>query len=315
VYTYRVLGGCLHADIDFPELAVAPAGAPCTWRLVAAAGAAPAPLLQRLGSDDVRGVGQVHLYRMPNGFRLEYPDTGVYDVTDRGARVTWFAPADPCYDGARFIEAVRIDVLGRVLAVAMHAAGTESLHGSGVVAGDGAIAFVAPKFHGKSTLASSLVARGARLITDDTLPVEMSDPPRAHPGVQSVRMWEDSAGLLGDRVPGLEVGPWGKLQSSRLPKEWLADEAVSLAAIYVLSPRRPGGEASVARQKLQPVEAAVSLVAHAKLGPLLGKDAAPDLLRWAVNLASRVPVYRLAFPRDFDKLPVVVEQLLAWHAR
>jgi hypothetical protein len=128
-------------------------------------------------------------------------------------------------------------------------------------------------------------------------------------------MWQDSAGLLGDRVPGLEVGPWGKLQSSRLPKEWLADEAVPLAAIYVLSPRRPGAAATVARQRLQPVEAAVSLVAHAKLGPLLGKDAAPDLLRWAVNLAGRVPVYRLAFPRDFDKLPLVVEQLLAWHGR
>ncbi len=313
VPAYRVLGGCLHADIDFPELAVAPAAAPCTWRLETASGAAPVRQLQLLGSDDVRGAGQVQLSRTPDGFRLVYPDTGVYDVTHNGGHVTWYPPAERSYEPGLFVEAVRIDVLGRVLAVALHAGGTESLHGSAVEAGDGAIAFVAPKFHGKSTLASSLVAQGARLITDDTLPVELSDPPRAHPGVQSVRMWEDSAGLLGDRLPGLELGSWGKLQSSRLPKEWLADDATPLVAIYVLSPRRPGVESSVTRERQQPVDAAVTLVAHAKLGPLLGKDAAPDLLRWAVKLASRVPVYRLMFPRDFERLTLVVDQLRAWH--
>ena len=312
MHAYRVLGGHLHADIEFPELTGAP-GSPCTWRLVAAPGAAPDVALHELGSDDVRAAGRVCLYRTPLGFRLVYPDTGTYDILDAGARVTWYQPAARHYDDGRFIEAVRIDVLGRVLAVAMHAAGTETLHGSAVVAGDTAIAFVAPKFHGKSTLASACVTQGCRLITDDTLPIDLSTPPLARPGVHSVRMWEDSAAQLGDRLPGLEVGPWGKLLASRIPTELLADEAVPLAAIYVLAPRRADAQPSAARERLQPIEAAISLVAHAKIGPLLGKDAAPGLLQWAADLAGRVPVFRLLIPRDFDQLPRVVDQILSWH--
>jgi hypothetical protein len=315
VHAYRVLGGYLRADLDFPELAAAPADSPSTWRLVAGAGVPPSPPLELLGADAVRAAGTVRLHRTPDGFRLEYPDTGVYDISRRGSHITWFPPSERPYEAERFVEAVRIDVLGRVLAVAMHAAGTESLHGSAVVLGDGrAVAFVAPKFHGKSTLASALVASGARLITDDTLPVEPGDPPRAVPGVHSVRMWQDSAGLLGETLPGLELGPWGKLQSSGIPKEWLVDEAVSFAAIYVLTPRPPGADGTaVTRQRLVPVEAAVALIAHAKLGPLLGKADAVGLLAWAVHLAEAVPVYRLRFPRDFEQLPQVVTQLRQWH--
>jgi hypothetical protein len=44
--------------------------------------------------------------------------------------------------------------------------------------GDRALGFLAPKFHGKSTLAYALVAAGAGSITDDTLPVELRDPSR-----------------------------------------------------------------------------------------------------------------------------------------
>lgn len=313
MHTYRVLGGVLHSELDFPELVAAPSGGAVRWSLSTGTAAPPALTLPPpLGSDDVRGAGDVQLFQHADGFRLTYPDTGTYDVVDRGSRIIWFPPAQRPYPDDRFLEAVRIDVLGRVLAVALHAAGTESLHGSAVVFGNGgAVAFVAPKFHGKSTLASALVAQGARLITDDTLPVEPGDPPRAAPGVHSVRMWEDSAGRLGGQL-GLEPGPWGKLRSSRMPEDWIADGPIPFAAIYVLSPRQAGAE--IARQRLAPMEAAVSLIAHAKLGPLLGKDAAAGLLAWAARLAQAVPVYRLAIPRDFARLDDVVERLRAWHA-
>lgn len=314
--SYRVLGGALQSELDFPELPPAAPDQAGRWTLSVGAGAPPRGGGEPLGADAVRDVGEVTLARTAVGYRLAYPDTGVYDITHGGSRITWYPPAERRYPPDRFAEAVRIDVLGRVLAVAMHAAGTEALHSSAVLPNDrGTIAFVAPKFHGKSTLASALVARGARLVTDDTLPVLAGARPRAAPGVHSVRVHRDSAHQLAAALPGLAMGPWGKLQSSRLPPERLVTDATPLAAIYVLAPQRAtaGAPATITRQQLVATVAAVSLVAHAKLGPLLGKTSAPGLLAWGVRLASAVPVYRLVFPRDFTRLPDVVDQLLAWH--
>jgi hypothetical protein len=132
-----------------------------------------------------------------------------------------------------------------------------------------------------------------------------------------VRLREDAARRLGGQLPGLEVGAWGKLQSNRLDPTTLVHEPVPLAAIYVLAPRLPGADRAaleVARERLAPIEAAISVVAHAKIGALLGKDAAPDLLAWAVELAQAVPVYRLIVPRDAARLPEVVDCVWAWHS-
>jgi hypothetical protein len=47
---------------------------------------------------------------------------------------------------------------------------------------------------------------------------------------------------------------------------------------------------------------------------LLGRAGAARLLSWAVEVAEAVPVFRLRFARDFDRLDDVVEQFQRWHA-
>lgn len=108
MYTYRVLGGLFHSELEFPELAPAPAGGTGSWVLSVSRGAPPPVELQALGSDEVRGAGDVRLFRHDAGFRLSYPDTGTYDLTDRGSRIIWFPPAERTYDDDRFVEAVQI---------------------------------------------------------------------------------------------------------------------------------------------------------------------------------------------------------------
>jgi hypothetical protein len=315
VFTYHVLGGALRTALEFPELPAAdPSGSP-TWRLTVSRAALPAAITRSLGSDAVRGAGDVRLARTENGFRLTYPDTGVYDVLDSGSSVRWFPPPSYPYDPARFLEAVRIDVLGRVLGVALHAAGIETLHGSAIAFdAETAIAFVAPKFHGKSTLASALVAGGARLLTDDTLPLEPGTPPHARPGVHSLRLWRDSARRLAGEPWSAELGAWGKFQSCGLPQDRLMHQAVPLRAVYLLAPQPPAApDGAVERRQLPPLEAALSLVGHAKIGVLLGARGGARLLAWAVEVARAVPVFRLRFPRDYDRLDGVVASLQEWH--
>jgi hypothetical protein len=128
----------------------------------------PRPLAadaQMLGEDDVQQGVRVRLYRSADGFRLEYDDTGTFDISADGSQIFW------CPGASVAMQAVEMDLIGRVLAAAMHAAGTLCLHGSAVAVNGGGIAFLAPKFHGKSTLAQAMVAAGARLATNNVVPI------------------------------------------------------------------------------------------------------------------------------------------------
>src|SRR5690606_20856569 len=100
-----------------------------------------------LGAAPVDVGVEVRLFRIPGGFRLTYDDTGSFDVLSEGAEVVWYRVPGVA------ISAVRTDLLGRVLALALHSAGIYCLHASAVELAGSAVGFMAPKFRGKSTLA------------------------------------------------------------------------------------------------------------------------------------------------------------------
>lgn len=302
----------MRSALDFPELPEISSGQPA-WELLVSNTAPPQLSSEILGSDPVRGQFSVEHLRIPNGYRLAYSDTGVYDILESGSLVRWYPPleAGRPWKPDQFMEAVRIDVLGRVLALALHAQGVLCLHGSAVELGGKAIAFLAPKFHGKSTLAYAMVAAGAGLITDDTLPIVMGNSPMARPGVHTIRMWQDSASELVGEPDSFGMGAFGKLQSRALDAHRLVDRPVPLRTIYLLLPVKDGeGVPAIGRQVLDPLPAALALVQHAKLGPLLGKAEAARLLDWAGDLSRSVPVQTLRVARGFNRLPEVVATLM-----
>jgi hypothetical protein len=180
--------------------------------------------------------------------------------------------------------------------------------------GGEAIAFVGAKGVGKSTLAWALVRAGARLLTDDTLRVQLGTPPLAHPGVHELRLRSDAASrlppgpreahLVGERlvVDELDVG---RLQAVPVP----------LGALYLLVPVTDNSVSPDTRVRaLPPVPSALSLVRHAKLAPLLTGFEAVRLLDRVIVLARRTPVRLLEVPRDFARLDDVVADLVARHA-
>ncbi len=312
---YEVFGGRLRSDVALPELAAASVPGEPDWTVRVV----DAPLVDAdpgafLGTDPVRDQSEVHLYAQPTGYLLRYGDTGDWFVSSDGAHLLWHPPATTPLPQARFEEALRIDLLGRVMALALHCGGRLVLHGSAVALEGRAIAFLAPKYHGKSTLAASLVATGARLVTDDLLPVGMSGSEAwAEPGVHTVRAWPDSAEHLNRNR--FETGAFGKLHATDLPADARQLSRVLLSAIYVITPVRADmGLPAVQRMRLDSVVGALQLVAHGRLGPLLsGSDAAAAFDR-AARVADAVPVYSLAVARAFDQLPEVVSQLVSWHA-
>lgn len=307
---YKVFGGTLHSDLEFSGLALASDPLP-TWTLrVASRPFSPDNLegaFDLVGEDEVNESVSVRLWRSETRYVLDYDDTGRFLVSDEGRSLTWYPP--PKHE----VEAAREDVLGRVIPTAMHISGLLCLHGSAVSMSGGAIGFLAPKHFGKSTTAAEMLSRGAKLVTDDTLPVGPGPPAMVRPGIVGIRLWQDSADQVASGRSFRE-GLGGKLVVSELPEGDVEQDPVPLAALYLLTPVEPEAEAEVTRQTLPPVPSALALVRHSKLGALLGGEEAEAQLSLAAAVAREVPVYALTVPRDFSRLVEVGDRLTEWHA-
>ncbi len=300
---HTVFGGCLESELSFPELR--PSASPPNWNLRLTDSEPMLGGLEHIGEDVVDAHIRVRAFRGPDGFVLDYDDTGTFVVRNQGRDIEWWPRA-----GASEVSA-RLDVLGRVLPMALHAEGLLTLHGSAVAVDGRAIAFLAPKYHGKSTLACALVSAGASLITDDALAVDPGPPAIARPGVHCLRLFADSAARLG--VDGDGGVAAGKLNLHALPDERRMPTPAPLDAIYLLAPTTDEDAPAVARRPVDSILSAVSLVRHAKLGPLLGRSEAATLFDRAVSLARAVPVYELAIVRDLARLDDAVSTLVGWH--
>ncbi len=305
---YHFLNGTFRSDLSLPELTPARGLAVC-WQLTRSETLAPALNPVMLGEEPVEPGVRVTLVHHEQGLRLSFDDTGVFDISADGAEIAWRPPSAPD------LNAVRKDILGRVISVALHQQGLLALHGSAVELGGRAIAFLAPKFHGKSTTAAALVERGARLLADDLVVVSCTEPLTVLPSVPVVQLWEDSARSLSRgslAAPDLQVGP--KIQRRWTEASQHAFEPAPLGGIYLLAPMRPGDSAGVARHALSTVEATLALLGQAKIGALLGKKERANLLTRCGIVADALPVFRLDVPRDFGRLGELASVMETWHS-
>lgn len=307
VMDYAIFGGVLRSALEFPSLRAQAVASP-TWTLDVDS---PAPVpadAEPLGVDQVDATVAVRLHRSRDAWHLIYDDTGRFDIDRSGDAIRWRAPSGVSRDAAR------LDILGRVLATAMHAAGDVCFHASAVAIGGEAIAFLGGKGFGKSTLAWAMVRAGARLITDDTLRLQLEPGPLAHPGVHELRLRRDAANQM-PPAPR-EARPVGdRLVIDALELDRLQSETVPVGALYLLSPVHDLPGSVAARVSALPaVASALSLVRHAKIAPLLTGSEAVALLDRVVALARRTPVRLLEVSRDFARLDDVVAEVMAWHS-
>ncbi|HEU4630086.1 MAG TPA: hypothetical protein VFS08_10065 [Gemmatimonadaceae bacterium] len=318
---YAVFGGWLRSSLRLPELRPHPGGddAAPDWTLTVAS---PEPLdgARRLGAQHYAGDVEVALLAAGDSWRVATSDIGDFDITNGGRHLTWRPTAGAREDLARF------DLLGRVLPLALHRLGALPLHGSSVVLPHGpAVAFLAPKGHGKSTLAVALAQAGGRLLSDDVtvldgmaadgaVPGDTGSRVRARPGVQAVRLWADSARWLRTDAYGAPDTIGRKLVLPHLPESLLARAAAPVHGVYLLTATAPDAGAVAERRSLGEREATVALVRQVTAGGLLGGSEGALVLARAAAVARAVPVYALSVARDFDRLGAVVQAVLAWHA-
>ena len=304
----RLFGSILAADCSLPGLPVAPSGSDGQLRLrtlrTVQAGAAPVghsshatPLGQLTWPNAVT----VTLANGTDGDEIAISDTGRFTLHRDSDTITHHAP--PACDRA----AVALDLIGVVLPYALHRDGAWCVHASAVQVGQGVIAFVASRGTGKSTLATACLQAGCALVADDVVVMRADGAAvTVVPSGVPLRLHERTALRLGADAGASDE--WGKVRVSGA----LATRPAPLSAIYVLNAVLP--DAAVERAARAARSAALSLLVNGKITELLGAAGAGEALARCAAIASAVPVYDLAVPRDLARLGEVTHALIAWHA-
>ena len=247
---------------------------------------APADRLEEAAWEDAERVfqppftdGQPHftVRRGGRGYWLSFDDFGRYAVSLDGREAA-------CEAGAVAVERSERFLFAQVLPLAAVLQGLDVVHASAVAWEGGVVAFVGPSGAGKTTLATRLVARGATLITDDALALELAgERIVAHPGPSFVAIAADDTALTGGALAWL-----GEQQGASDKPHFVApvgDRALPLAAVCYLEPR--------AEFRVTPASGEVvpRLLAHAAAPYVLTPERLLDHLEVVTMVTTSVPQF------------------------
>jgi hypothetical protein len=210
-------------------------------------------------------------------------------------------------------ESFRVYLLNQVLSFAMLRQGIEQLHATVAVVEGGAVAFVGDCGYGKSSLGAAFLAAGDQILTDDLLVVEHAEEKLlAYPGPRRIKLFPEIAHAL---LPQLASGtPMNNVTPKLvipLDRCMVADGPRPLRAIYMLVPatRVRTRDRVCIRQPASPA-AFLSLVRNTFNTVITDPERLKQQFAWAMDIAARVPIRLLSYPRDLKLLPQVREAVL-----
>ena len=230
-------------------------------------------------------------------------------IVDGDGRRIWFG-----WLGTDSRESLQVYLLGRALSFALVKQGFEPIHSSTVVLDGAALAFIGESGFGKSSLAATFVGDGYRLLTDDLLLVsDSSGRFEAQPGPPRIKVFPWVARrCLGLSGVGVRMNDWSEKLVLPLGENHHQSVPVPLRAVYVLSgPREVFRKQSIQIATLTQREAFVELIRHTFNHVVTDPGRLQQLFSKSMQLASRVPVKRISYPRDLALLPEVRGRILA----
>jgi hypothetical protein len=201
------------------------------------------------------------------------------------------------------IEATFVQSLQPVI---LQALGWQALHASAVATGSGVIAVCGRRGSGKSTLAAALASAGNPQIADDAVVFECRDDRvRVQPLPFAPQLSPSAREFLATQPPARTTAAT-TLEPS--------DSVNLLKSVFVLS-NDEAGDSAPALRHLSAVEAFSALLAHAHCFDEADRRHTAALVESYMTVAARVPVFALARPARFDRLPEVVAAILGTERR
>ena len=197
-------------------------------------------------------------------------------------------------------------LLDQVLPRSFGQLGKLVLHASSVRLRNGkSIAFLGESGWGKSTLASSFLASGDQLVSDDCLLIERrGDQLIATASYHGVRLFDDSADAIFSRPP--EATPVAHYSSKRRRRVSQPErsESVALDAIFLLrDPTKLESDSDITLERIRGSGSMMSLIRQLfLLDPLDKKIIADTFYGVSACLTGDIPVYRLGYPHRHKML-------------
>jgi hypothetical protein len=310
--TYAIYGGLLDSEVSIAGLDATAGEA--TWRFRVKPGPVAALDRRLIGSEQVSEELTTSLWRTAaGGWELHYSafDLGEFTISPDGRDIVWSPGPDPWLDALRWV------LLGRVMATAMYAAGRVCLHASAVAIDGAGMCFLARSRYGKSTLAAAMVAAGARLVTDDVLPVDTGPAITIRPGLPLLRLAPDVEQSLAfsRRVGASATYDTGKLRID-LPPSVRVHEPCPLSVVYLLDPVPAETEGILPSERIPcgGVTALEDVIQKGSLASLISPTESALLFGCATTIVNSVPIYRLRVTRDLRRLMSVADLLCSWHS-
>lgn len=201
---------------------------------------------------------------------------------------------------------IRLAIVGPVFGALLHQRGLALFHSSAVALPSGAVAFLAHKGYGKSTMAAALHARGHNLITDDILALEeKEDHFMIRPGFPQLKLWPESIEAVGRNPEALPMLRANLEKRACRVSHGFSSQQLPLRCVFLLT-----GGPDLEITPLSPKEAWPQVMPHwygAVFQELLRIFGLENQLRDCVNLVQRVPIYVLRRPRSLADLPDVAQ--------
>lgn len=313
-FRYTMYGVQVESDIRLPLPPVLePQAAPPAW-VFRRAGPRPSfPPADRTPSASSycsHGTINCARYDQPDGVWIWNRSIATFHIWPDARRVDIHPEADLDEQLLGFV------LVGQISVLVLERLGRPSLHGSAIIADQGAVVFLGPKGRGKSTMAASFLRHGAALLTDDVLPLRVqADGVYGEPGLSIMKVWRETAECtlaLEDELPNMMATFDKKVLAleGRFP---MARTAARVRGIYFLERvETPDGAPLDSRfQTLTGQEGLTTLLAHTAYGELLPPVQAARLLPLYARLASQVPVKLLRYPEGFVHQDQVHARILA----
>jgi hypothetical protein len=218
--------------------------------------------------------------------------------------------------GDAFFEAYISYLLGFVLSFALLRIGDEALHATVVESGGQAIGFLGKSGAGKSTLASFFLGKSSRLVTDDLLRVTFgAQTVIAHPGPQRIKLLPESAAeFMQEATCTASMNPFTTKQLIVPAVHQRMDTGVPLSALYLLErPEKIDESSFVGAERVRGGEATLVIIASTFNGAVKTPERLGRQLRFAGQILSKIPIFRLSYPRRFDALSSVYELVVQRH--
>jgi hypothetical protein len=247
---------------------------------------------------DAEGNSVLRVYKLSDGsFHFAYGDGTTFRVDPAGSEVWMHWP------GTFTVEDAATYLLGPIFGFLLRLRGVVSLHASGVLIGDEAVALVGRAGAGKSTMAAVFAQCGYPVITDDVFVLkDCRGRFFVEPGYATLRLWPDSVEALCGSPQALPlITPnWEKRYLDlRTGPFQFADRAVPISTISVLADRRDSGAPAVGPEP----ETFLTLLANTYCNYLLDRPGRAHEFEVLSRLVNSTPVRRITPHTAASRLP------------